>query len=290
MMKEVPLVSIICVAMNHQAYVVQGLQSFIHQSYDNLEILFLDNASSDNTYALACEVMQSTDREVKIFNRERSYNLPENFNYLIKKANGKYLSLISCDDWMEPDYITTMVAAYQKNPQVGLLYSNGWYFYEETKTTELAETSSFKSGKIFNTIFEKGVLFPVGYLVKREVFENIGLYNEKIPIEDYEFWLRVANKYEIGYSKTPLIYYRKHSKSMTGASGYKNIKYYLQIAEQYKENKLFDKVTRRFRQYNIYQHMIKGERKAAFCLLKKDFALERFYFSVFFKLMIKAKS
>lgn len=275
--------------MNHNAYITQGLQSFINQSYQNLEILYLDNASTDNTFTIASQIADTTNRYIQIFKRERRYNLPENFNFLIKKAKGKYLCLISCDDWMEPDHIGTMVAAYQQNPQVGLLYSNGWYFYEDSRTTQLAETPSFQSGNIFDIVYEKGVLFPVGYLVNKEVFDTVGLYDENIPVEDYEFWLRVANKYEIGYSPTPLIYYRKHSKSMTGTNGYKNIKYYLQIAELYKTNKLFKKVSRHFRQYNIYEHLIKGERKAAFSLLKKDFTLERFYFSILFKLMIKTK-
>ena len=290
MTDDYPLISIVCLSMNHQSYIVQGLQSFINQSYPKIEILYLDNASTDETYELACQIKNRTDRNVQMFQRERSYNVPENFNFLIRKALGKYLCFISCDDWMEPDYITTMVDAYKKSPHVGLLYSNGWYYYQDSKTIKLAETSSFKSGNIFDIIFLKGVLFPVGYMVKREVFDDIGLYNENFPIEDYEFWLRVANKFEIGYSPKPAIYYRKHSKSTTGVNGFRNIKYYLQIAELYKNNKLFNKVTRGFRQYKIYEQLILGERKTALSLLRKDFAFERFYLSILFKILIKAKN
>lgn len=275
--------------MNHQAYIVQGLKSFVNQDYINLEILYLDNASSDNTYDLACEVAEGVQRDIQLFKRTRKYNIPENLNFLIKKASGKYLCFISCDDWMEPYCISTMLAAYTQSPHIGLLYTNGWYFYEDTQTTKLATTANFKSGNIFDVIFEKGVLFPPGYMVDRTVFDKVGFYNEKIPIEDYEFWLRVANEYEIGYSPKAAIYYRKHSKSMTGANGFVNIKYYMEIAEMYKDNKLFDKVMRHYRKYYIYEKLILGERKSAFRLLLKDFAFERFYFSILFKLIIKAK-
>ena len=284
-MSDSPLVSIICVSMNHAAYVENGMHSFIKQTYPNIEVLYLDNASGDNTFEIAEGLLLTARRPYQSFKRERSYNLPENFNYLVKKAAGKYLCFISCDDWMLPEFIDMMVKQYEQHQHIGLLYSNGWYYYEDTGRYELAANKKFISGKIFDHIFLHGVLFPVGIMVKKEVFDKVGLFNEIIPVEDYEFWLRIANEYEIGYSSEPMLYYRKHSQSMSGAGGFTNIKYYLQIAEKYKTNKLYNKVCRNFRKFIIYEHLLKGEKITAFNKIKIDFRLDRFYISVLFKLL-----
>ena len=284
-MSDSPLVSIICVSMNHAAYVQNGLQSFIKQTYPNIEILYLDNASGDNTFEIAEAVLLTGNRPYQSCKREQSYNLPENFNYLIKKAGGKYLCFISCDDWMLPEFIQTMVKQYEQQQHIGLLYSNGWYYYENTDKYELAANKKFISGKIFDHIFLNGVLFPIGIMIRKEAFDRVGPFDESLPIEDYDMWLRIADKYEIGYSQVPAIYYRKHSKSMTGLYGYKNIKYYLQIVEKYKSNKLYNKVTRNFRKFLIYEHLSKGEKTAAFNKCIKDFRIDKFYASILFKLL-----
>lgn len=284
-MNDKPFVSLICVSMNHRAYITQGLQSFINQTYQNLEILYVDNASLDDTFAIASQIAFNTNRDIQLFQRERSYNLPENFNFLIKKAKGDYLTLISCDDWMLEDCIKEMVAHYENNKQLGLLYTNGWYYFQDTKTQKLVANKKFITGKIFDHIFLEGVLFPPGIMVKKETFNNVGLYDESTPVEDYDFWLRVAGKYEIGYYNKPQIFYRKHSASMT-AHGYDYIKYYLQVVEKYKDHKLYKKVARHFRKHTIYGHYLKGDNKKALSMICSDFYAERFYFSVLAKILI----
>ena len=193
-----PLISIICVSMNHEKYIEQGVNSFIKQTYPNIEFLYLDNYSIDNTFEIAASLFTASKRPYQLFKRERSYNLSENFNYLISKASGAYFCLISCDDWMMPEYIDTMVKQYEQKPQRGLLYSNGWYYYEDTDSYAPAANKKFISGKIFDHIFLYGVLFPPGIMIKKDIFDKVGLYDETIPIEDYDMWLRVAKDYQIG--------------------------------------------------------------------------------------------
>lgn len=288
-MEAKPLVSVICVSMNHKNYIEQGVTSFVTQTYNNIEFLFIDNNSSDNSFEIADKIFKDSGRLYNGFKRENSHSLPANFNFLINKAKGKYLCFISCDDWMKVEFIETMVNEYELKPQTGLLYSNGWYYFEDTKTNVIAENKKFISGNIFDHIYLYGVLFPVGVMVKREIFEKVGLFDESIPIEDYDFWLRVAKNHEISYSSKPMLYYRKHSQSMTGLNGYKNIKYYLQIVEKYNSNKLYPKVCRSFRKHIIFDHFQNGENKKALLMIWHDFHFERFYFSVLVKLLFGKK-
>ena len=284
-----PLVSVVCVTMNHENYVAQGFNSIVNQTYKNIEVLYVDNHSTDNTFEIADSIFRNSGLPYQGFRRERSYNLPENLNFLVKKAKGDYLFLISGDDWTLENCIGGMVSHYEANPHYGLVYGNGWYYYEDTQKLQPAANHKFISGHLFDHIFLYGVLFPVGVMVKKETFAHVGLYDETTPIEDYDFWLRVAKEYQIGYYDVPTIIYRKHSLGMTGLSGYKNIPFYLQIAEKYKTNKLYKKVKRQLRQFTIYENILKKNRTKALALLLKDFRLERFYLSALGKLITGIK-
>jgi glycosyltransferase involved in cell wall biosynthesis len=275
--------------MNHDKYVEQCLSSILQQNYFEIEILYVDNCSVDQTFELAEKLLSSSGRRYQVYKRESTYNLPENFNFLIKKGRGDYFLFISGDDWIKKECISGMVNFYEKNTHYGLIYGNGWYYYEDTGEMKKAENDKFISGKIFDHIFLNGVIFPVGIMVKKETFEQVGLFDETIPIEDYDFWLRVAMDYEIGYYNTPNIIYRKHSKSMTGQHGYANIEHYFKIAYKHKSNRLYNRVTRHFRKFTIYHAFINNQKLKTLNLLIKDFRFEKFYLSVLLKLIIGKK-
>lgn len=278
------LVSVICVTMNHAKYVQQSFSTIINQTYKNIEILYIDNSSSDDTFEIADKLFKDSGISYEGFKRERSYNLPENLNFLLKKAKGDYCFLISGDDWTLETCIEGMLNYYEKNTHYGLVYGNGWYYYDDSQKLVPAETKKFISGHIFDHIFLYSVPFPVGIMVKQETFKKVGLFDESILIEDYDFWLRVAKDYEIGYFNIPSIIYRKHSESMTGILGNTYIPEYLKIVEKYKDNKYYERVKREFRKFTIYENFKNKKWAKATTLILKDFRFERFYLSVLFKM------
>ena len=91
-MIETPLVSIICISMNHQAFVKQSFDSIVNQTYQNMEILYVDNNSVDSTFEIAEEIFKNSDRPYRGYKREKNYNIAQNLNFLIKKAKGKYIA------------------------------------------------------------------------------------------------------------------------------------------------------------------------------------------------------
>ncbi len=263
-----PLVSVISVSMNHAKYVEQGFSSIIKQTYKNIEVLYVDNNSADETFEIGDKLYKESGLTYQGFKRERSYNLPSNLNFLINKARGDYLFLLSGDDWILESCIEGMVNYYEKNRHYGLVYGNGWYYYEDSKKLVPAESKKLLSGYIFDHIFLYSVPFPVGIMVKKETFKEVGLFDEDILIEDYDFWLRVAKDYEIGHFEIPNIFYRKHSEGMTGLTGNTYIPEYLKIVEKYKHNKNYERVKREFRKFTIYENFQKNNRAKAISIHK----------------------
>ena len=275
--------------MNHEKYIKQAMCSFVSQTYPKVEYLYLDNNSTDKTFEIGKRILSESARPFVAYKREKSHNLPSNFNFMIKKASGDYLCFISCDDWMDMTYIEEMVKIYEQNQEFGLLYSNGFRFYEDTGKYLEAENEAFLSGKIFNHILLNGVIFPVGIMIKKEIFNNVGLYDETIPIEDFDMWLKIAAKYEIGYSPKALVYYRQHSDSLTAAHGFKNIPHYEKIYVKYRNHHLFKKAIRNCRKFYIIEQFEQNNKKKAFCLILKQFRFERFYISTLIKTLLPGK-
>ncbi len=213
-MIETPLVSIICISMNHQAFVKQSFDSIVNQTYQNMEILYVDNNSVDSTFEIAEEIFKNSDRPYRGYKREKNYNIAQNLNFLIKKAKGKYISVQSGDDWWAIENIEKKVRFYELNQHFGLVYANGYYFYEDTGTTILpSNIHLFKQGFIFDDVLLGGIYFPIGYIMRKDIFDIVGYYDENIKIDDWDMWLRILKHFPIGYFSEPLTYYRRHENS-----------------------------------------------------------------------------
>lgn len=232
-----PLISIICLSMNHEAFIKQSFESIVGQTYKNIEILYVDNNSTDASFEIADSIFKNCGFSYQGFKREKNYSIPQNLNFLIKKAAGKYISVQSGDDWWALDNIEKKVKFYELNQQFGLVYGNGYYYYEDNCNMKLpSNVHLFKEGYIFDDILLGGIYFPIGYIMRRDVFDTVGYYDENIKIDDWDMWLRILKHFPIGYFAEPLVYYRRH-----GGTFCKNIKANfveaLKTVDKYKSNK-----------------------------------------------------
>ena len=236
-MMETPLISIICLSMNHETFIKQSFESIVGQTYTNIEIIYADNNSSDASFEIADSIFKNSGLPYQGFKREKNYNIPQNLNFLIKKAAGKYISVQSGDDWWELDSIERKVKFYEENQHFGLVYGNGYYYYEDTGKKILPTNAHlFKQGYIFDDVLLGGIYFPVGYIMRSDVFDTVGYYDENIKIDDWDMWLRILKHFPIGYFPEPLVYYRRHENTFC-----KNIESNfieaLKTVEKYKDEK-----------------------------------------------------
>ena len=215
-----PKVSVCILTWNHVNYIEQCLLSLNSQTFQDFEVLYLDNISTDGTYEKALEILASSQFSYRVFKNESPQSIPVNLNKLIKEAKGKYVALISGDDWFTPNCLFEKYKYFESVQNVGLLFSGGWYYYEDTGAMEELNTSKFSKGKVFELLLVENFVFAPGIFLNKKIFETVGSFDENLKIEDYDMWLRVAMKYEIDFIDKPLVYYRRHSNNF---SQYKNI-------------------------------------------------------------------
>jgi len=203
------MVSIIIPTYNRGKYIREAIQSVLNQTYQNFEIIVSDDGSTDNTK----EVVESfNDRRIKYFWNKNSGLPAVARNIGIKKSSGKYIAFLDSDDLWLAKKLEKQINEFEKNENIGLVCSHRIYFDEKKEWIKKININD--KDFTFKSLFIRNKVTCSTVIVKRSIFDNIGLFNECTKLqagEDYEMWLRIANSYRIKYIQEPLVKYRHHS-------------------------------------------------------------------------------
>ncbi|NOS88720.1 MAG: glycosyltransferase [Methylococcaceae bacterium] len=227
-MTEYPLVSVLAVCYNHARFVVECLDGIRNQSYPNIEIIIVDDCSKDDSVAVINNWIKQHQVECRFIAHSENQGVCRTLNDALGHAQGKYISLIATDDAWLPDKITRQVAIMETMPEtVGILYSDAYQVDENGQ--QLADMfiaahckcecmpEGFKpipEGDILERLIFANFIPAMTTLIRRSVYDKVGLYDENLLYEDWDFWLRAANHFHFAYSDYPSANYRILSTSM----------------------------------------------------------------------------
>jgi glycosyltransferase involved in cell wall biosynthesis len=227
-------VSFLVGCYNHSDYVIECLNSIKNQSYKNIEIIIWDDCSSDDS---ANKINQWILNENKSFNcsfieNNKNIGLCRSLNKALEKVSGIYIAITSADDMQLPDRIERHVRILDESSEnTGVVYADAINVdkYGRSLNSRVLDYFSYKkypSGNVFEDIFDEKFIPPsMATLTKKKCFDSVGRYDESLPIEDYDMWLRISNLYEFSYDHVPGALYRKLENSMSRKpSNYRVIK------------------------------------------------------------------
>ena len=235
-----PLVSILLLSMNHELFIEQCIKSLTAQTYGNIEVIYLDNASSDNTFEKGKKLLEESSLPHKCFSNKESRTISYNLNFLFDHSSGDFVSPLSTDDWFGPENIQKKIQYFLLHPDVGALFSNGWIFLEAEKKTILNDISTFRKGYIFKEVLTQAdCIFYVGVIYRRAIIEQVGKWDENLLIEDTDMYIRIGSVTKIDYLNEPLVYYRRTSSSASKNKQFM-LKGFRQYYEKYKDVKWID--------------------------------------------------
>lgn len=233
-----PLVSICIPTFNGEKFIAEAIESAIHQTYSNLEIIISDDDSKDKTISIIEDYISKTKIFIKIHHHTPN-SIGANWNNCIKKANGSYIKFLFQDDILGHDCIEKMVALAESNSKIGLVYCKRDIIYNSHNTFHrnwIKEYSilhqswhnlTIRSGeiiegsKLVNNLNllrfpENKVGEPTAVLLKRECFDKIGYFdNELKQALDIEYWYRVMKNFSVVFIDEPLVKFRLHDEQAT---------------------------------------------------------------------------
>lgn len=203
------LVSIILPSYNCEIYISETIASIVNQAYSNLEIIIIDDASTDNT----CDIIQSfKDDRIKLIKKPVNTGYTDSLNMGLEIATGKYIARMDADDIAHPERIEKQLAFMEANPDVvlcgtwiNLIPSGKLHTYpiqHEAIVAQLLRINAFCHPSI---------------MMRKSVIDEHNLRYDKSyePTEDYELWTRLALLGRVHNIPEPLLQYRLHEQQVS---------------------------------------------------------------------------
>lgn len=212
-------VSIILPVYNGAECVSNSIDSVLAQTYENFELVVVNDCSTDNTLDILNEYAKK-DSRVKVFTNEENKKLPRTLNAGFEKATGDYLTWTSDDNMYRPEAIAQMVQFLDENPEVGLVYCDmtvrnelGDEVKEDVKVAAPVKDLRFRS------------ICGACFMYRSEVAAKAGEYNPDLFLaEDYEYWIRISKVAAMAPLHKDLYIYRLQGQSLTGSLKWERIK------------------------------------------------------------------
>lgn len=278
------LVSIVLPVYNGDKYLKESINSVVSQTYENWELLILDDCSTDLTPIISKEYVKQ-DSRIKYFRNDRNLRLPKNLNKGFSLAKGKYFTWTSDDNLFKPNAIEEMVSVLNKNKNVGFVFASCRIIDEVGKEVEYISVND----SIIEAIVGENVVGAC-FMYTREVYNEIGNYDPKLTlVEDFDYWQRIFSKFEVKAISKILYKYRWHDGALTSTMNKKL--FYENLEKMLVKNiKLFSKIN--FRQkYYYYNAMNNCEMNLNRKVFKIKFKYNyyKILFFVFHRLPLKIK-
>lgn len=203
-------ISVIVNCYNGEEYLENCLNSILNQNFKNFEIIFFDNASTDNTNNI---IKNFNDNRIKYFLSEKKLPLYHARNQALQKSSGELIAFLDVDDWWDKNYLNSRKNAFN-NKNYDIFYNNVFTFYENKKKYVKYKNYHLPSGKIHNSLSKDYFIIISGLIVRKKVFSKIGKFNPNFNIiGDFDFVMRASKVFSFHAFNLPLTFYRIHQNN-----------------------------------------------------------------------------
>jgi glycosyltransferase involved in cell wall biosynthesis len=223
-MRENVLVTVVCTCFNHQKYVAESLQSVLNQSHKNIQLIVVDDYSTDNSVDVIADFIKNFP-EIQFIKNKTNLGLTKSVNHAMTFTKGDFFIDLSADDILLHNCIETQVETFRKSNfenlaivygNVALINENGnheSYYFEVNDHLKVKKAK--KSGDIYAEIISmKTTICSVAAMYKKAIFDLFNGYDESLSYEDLDYWLRVSRDCNIEFIDQVLVQKRTVPNSL----------------------------------------------------------------------------
>jgi glycosyltransferase involved in cell wall biosynthesis len=218
-----PLVSVICLCYNHGRFVNEAIESVVRQSYPNIEVIIVDDASTDNSVG---EIKSLLARypQIKFIPLERNQGICKAFNIGFSQSKGQFIVDFATDDIFHSDRIARQVDLFSRlDDSFGVIFTDAVYIDVEGKSFRNHIDYLFSKGlikripegDIYTDLLQTYFVASPTMLVRRVVLEQLGGYDENLSYEDFDFWVRSSRRYKYAFLNEKLTFIRRSTGSLS---------------------------------------------------------------------------
>lgn len=215
-----PLVSVIVPCYNTGKYLRVAIESALRQTHTNLEVIVVNDGSTDDTQSIIGD-LEATDHRV-IGITQNNGGLSRARNTGLRASRGEFVNFLDADDWFEPTKLERQIAQLNDHPDAGFSYCDIQTEKEvDDPSVDLSysvgEARQVRDGDIFGSLLLGGYFPPLSVLIRRSAIDIVGEFREDLAAqEDYDYWLRCAASGILArYLDQRLAHYRFHQTNMS---------------------------------------------------------------------------
>ena len=207
-----PKVTVYVPCHDYGRFLAQAIDSVLRQSYDDWELILVDDGSTDETAVIADGYAARLPDRIRILRHSPARGLRACANLALEAARGDYVMRLDADDFLDESALLVLATYLDRRPDIGLVYPN--YTYVDEQGSVLGVEQRKRIGE------EAGLLdlpaHGAGTMVRKRVLKSVGGYDEAYDRQDgFELWLKVIHRYGVANVSTPLFYYRQHPTSIS---------------------------------------------------------------------------
>ncbi len=200
-----PKVSVIIPTYNRAKYIRESIDSVLAQTYQDYEIIVVDDGSTDNTK----EIILSYGDKVRYFFQDHG-NQPLALNFGATKARGEYIAFLDDDDLWVPNKLELQVNILDSKEEIGFVCSETYHMNESGETTHHWKRKDWNKDT-FESLYENNFICHCVVLVRKQLLDQVGGFDGTlITTQDYDLWLRLTKICKFEYINKPLARIRFH--------------------------------------------------------------------------------
>lgn len=211
-MRFEPLVSVIIPTYNRAGKLKRSIKSVLNQTYENFELIVVDDASKDDTET---KVNSFDDSRIKYIKHDKNKGGGASRNTGIKLSEGKYIAFLDDDDIWLPIKLEKQIKKFSLLPNIfGAVYSYHYEIDDYTGHLKYFSGSRFR-GDVYKRLLRGWCAASTSlFVIRSECFENVGTFDERLEsFQDYDLWIRLSKQYYFDYVPKPLVVRNIHSLS-----------------------------------------------------------------------------
>jgi glycosyltransferase involved in cell wall biosynthesis len=221
-------ISVVIPSYNHEKFIAEAIQSVVDQTYQDFEIIIVDDGSTDGSIE---QIRKFSDPRIKLILHKKNRGAAVAMRTALERAKGEYIAVLSSDDMFLPDKLEKQVKFLDENPQYGAVFSyveiideHGHPFTNQNHTYyKKFEQQNRDRYQWLNHFFYHGnALCHPSVLIRKSCYDKIGLYDERFAqLPDFDFWVRFCLKYELYIIPEKLVKFRIRSDEKNASAGTK---------------------------------------------------------------------
>lgn len=212
-----PLVSIVIPAYNRKGYIQEAIESALGQDYSCIEVIVVDDGSTDGTYELVEQF--AVDGVVHLYTHPSRENRGQSasLNLALQKAQGEFVAVLDSDDYLANDKISVQLQYLLSNPDVGMVYGQGHAVDASGKFLfKVPDDSHEERGDPNNLLLDCYMALPGGALIRKSILDEVGPFEESFRAgQDHDMVLRIVEVTKVVYLPRLAFFYRKHGDSIS---------------------------------------------------------------------------